>query len=100
MLAIAVSPVNPKPEILRILIDAGAEVNAETLFHGSLLNAAIATLGEDIEPQDHTAIAEMLVDAGADVNAEANAANSLLQLATMYGNSEVVGILADAGTRN
>ena len=60
----AVLSVEPNTEIIRILIDAGADVNVETLFHGSVLSAAIATLGEKFELADHVSVVKMLVNAG------------------------------------
>ncbi len=56
-----------QPEMVEVLVIAGADVNAETAYHGSLLNAAVTVL-DDIEPDDQTAIVAMLVDAGADAN--------------------------------
>ena len=50
------------PEAARILIDAGADVNAEDSGGDPLLYAAVWP--------GHTAMVQILVDAGADVNAK------------------------------
>ena len=81
-----------QPEMVTVLIDAGADVNEETAFHGSLLNAAITTLGENIEPQDHLAIVGMLVAAGADVNWTGPYGGPVLQGAVNSGNAEIVQV--------
>jgi len=55
------SIINPNPDILQLLIEKGADVNAEVNGITTLMFAAIA----DIEPD----VIEMLVRKGADINA-------------------------------
>ena len=99
----AVLSVNPNPEVMRILVEAGADGNVETRFHGSLLNAAISTLGDDLEPEEHARIVEMIVNAGADVNGTDYPDNppdyphNPLGSAVNSGNVEIVRVLVDAG---
>ena len=78
-LAHAVTRPNAIPEIVRILIEAGADVNVETEFHGSALYAAISLL-DGIEPNDQIAIVEMLNNAGADVNQHRRSAIAVITL--------------------
>ncbi len=92
------NPFSPNLEIIRILIDAGADANAETSFHGSLLHAAITLLGEHFDPADHTVVVEMLVKAGADVNwTDDPGYPEVLAGAVRTGNPEIVRIIVEAG---
>ncbi len=83
------------PEIVRILLDAGAVVNARNRFGDTALMWAI---GSDSE------IIRILLDAGADVNArdndrfsEGDGGNTALIMASGKGDSEVVRMLLNAG---
>ena len=77
---------HPDPEILDILIDAGAEVDArDNLGHTPLHFAARSKNPREIVPT--------LLDAGANANAQANNGHSVLHLAVK--NSHVPGGFVD-----
>ena len=80
--ALGVACFNGHEKIVRILLDAGAEISDMLLFkacHGG-----------------NEKVVQMLLDAGADINA-GGPNNSILQSACYYGNKEVVQLLIDAG---
>jgi ankyrin repeat protein len=76
-------------EIVRTLLDEGAEINMQCGQHGNALQAA-ARYG-------HSTIVKLLLDRGADVNAEGRAFGSALEAAG--GRSDITKILLDAGAR-
>lgn len=76
-------------EAVKLLIEAGADVNACSDYYGSPLQAA--------SRGGHYEIAEMLVIAGADVNAEKTALGNALVCASRKGHNEIVLLLLDAG---
>lgn len=82
-------------EMVRVLVEGSADVNVETRFHGSLLNAALTTL-DDVSPSDQAAIVELLVDAGADVTWTDNG-TPVLRSGIRSGNAEIVRLLVNAG---
>ncbi|THU76987.1 hypothetical protein K435DRAFT_846360, partial [Dendrothele bispora CBS 962.96] len=86
--------------IVRLLVDAGADVNAQlkggefgNAEFGNALQAAAAAYGEN------KGIVKLLVDAGADVNAQGGKfGNALEAAAAAYrGNEGIVKLLMDAG---
>lgn len=98
-----------EPDVIRtrILLNAGADVNAKTgagttaLMWAARANKKILTLGRttisSISGDDPTVI-QMLIDAGADVNAQNDLGNTALNWAAQFNNSdEVVSILVNAG---
>ena len=108
--------------MVQMLIDAGAEVNAQTKWHRkNALQAAsedghekvvqmLLEAGADINAQEgeltaleaasesgHEQVVQMLIGAGADVNAQSSILRTALQLASFFGYEKVVQILLDAG---
>ncbi len=83
------------PEIVRLLIETGADVNAAEGFGGN------TPLHEAVE-QGNGEIVKILVAAGADVNAEGSMSRTPLSLAAEKGATEIMRILLrpglDAGT--
>ena len=83
------------PEIVRLLIETGADVNAAEGFGGN------TPLHEAVE-QGNGEIVKILVAAGADVNAEGFMSRTPLSLAAEEGATEIMRILLrpglDAGT--
>lgn len=75
-------------EIVKILIDAGADVNATTEDGQTALMLA--------SQNGHQEIVNILIDAGADVNATAEDGQTALTLASQNGHQEIVNILIDA----
>ena len=86
---------NDDVEMVRLLVEAGADVNAAEGFGGN------TPLHEAVEKGD-AEIVKILVAAGADVNAEGFMSRTPLSLATEEGATEIMQILLgpglDAGT--
>ena len=76
-------------ELVRILIEGGANVDAKDVFGKPALHEAIA-LGDP-------AMVNILVEAGADVNAKNAFGDPALHRAILEGDSEMVRILVEAG---
>ena len=74
------------PEIVRLLVNTGAEVNAAAGFGGSTaLHEAVA--------QGNSEIVQVLVDAGADIEAEGFMSRTPLSLAAEEGAPEIMKVL-------
>ncbi|KAF7972855.1 hypothetical protein HWV62_16888 [Athelia sp. TMB] len=76
-------------EIVRMLLDKGANVNAEGGTYGSALQAA--SVGGYLE------VAKLLMDKGANVNFEGGIYVSALRAASEFGHLELVKLLLDRG---
>jgi ankyrin repeat protein len=79
------------PELLRTLIDAGAQVNARDIRDMTALMLAVSS--ETQNPQ----VVRLLLDKGADVKAKSNVGETALDWANKFGNPEVIGLLQKAG---
>ena len=77
-------------EIIAILLDAGANINAKVGRHGPALVAASALGNEEI--------VKLLLRSGADVDAEGELGTALIA-ASVRGHCETAGILLDAGAK-
>ncbi|KAJ5111182.1 hypothetical protein N7532_001717 [Penicillium argentinense] len=75
-------------EVVRMLLDSHADVNAQGGEYGNALQTA--AFGGNTE------VVRMLLDAHADVNAQGGRYGNALQAAAFVGNTEVVRILLDA----
>ena len=81
------------PEIVRLLVNTGAEVNAAAGFGGSTaLHEAVA--------QGNSEIVQILVEAGADIEAEGFMDQTPLSLAAEEGVTEIMQILLGQGADN
>ncbi|KAI9889651.1 MAG: hypothetical protein M1814_005052 [Vezdaea aestivalis] len=76
-------------EMVQILIDAGANVNAQSGKYGNALQAAAAC--------GYTETVRILLAAGANVNAQGGQYGNALQAAAAFGYTETVRILLAAG---
>ena len=76
-------------EMVRILVEGGAGVDAKNRFGDPALHAAIA--GDD------PAMVRILVEAGANVDAKNGFGDPALHRAILKGNSEMVRVLVKAG---
>ncbi|KAI1676258.1 Ankyrin repeat domain protein [Pyrenophora tritici-repentis] len=108
--------------VTRLLLDAGADVNAQGGEYGNALQAAssggheqvvkmLLNQGADVNAQGwldgnalyaasdrgHEQVVKMLLDAGADVNAQGGLYSNALQAASSGGHEQVVKMLLDAG---
>jgi ankyrin repeat protein len=77
--------------VVRLLLDSGADVNAQGGKYGNALQAA-ASKGNE-------AVVRLLVDSEADVNVNAQGGEyaNALQAAAFLGNEAVVCLLVDCG---
>ena len=111
-----------RPKIVRMLIDAGADVNIQqdndsTALHECAINnrpdiaRMLIDAGADVNIQgndgwtalhwcavmNHPDIARMLIDAGADLNIQDNYGRTALQLCARTNHPEIARVLIDAG---
>ncbi|KAH6838311.1 vegetative incompatibility protein HET-E-1 [Alternaria alternata] len=75
--------------VTRLLLDKGAEVNAQGGYYGNALQAA--SWG------GHEQVVKTLLDAGAEVNAQGGHYDNALQAASLRGHEQVVKTLLDTG---
>ena len=85
-----------KPEIVQVLLDHGANPNAEDKFFMTPLhNVAVG----QYESQEHGArVAQLLLQCGADVNAQDSQCETPLHLASTSGKLEIVRVLLEHAT--
>ncbi|KAJ5501242.1 calcium-independent phospholipase [Penicillium expansum] len=74
---------------VQILLDRGADANAQSEIYGNALQAA-SSRGND-------KVVQMLLDRGADVNAQCGRNGTALLAASLEGNDKVVQMLLDRG---
>ncbi|SLM37434.1 ankyrin repeat domain containing protein [Lasallia pustulata] len=72
-----------------MLLDKGADVNAQGGMYGNALRAA--------SEEGHDQVMRMLLDKGADVNAQGGVYGNALQAASERGYDQVVRMLLDKG---
>ena len=78
-------------DVVQLILDKGADVNAQGGIYGSALQATTASL-------DNREIVELLLEKGADVNVQGGKYGSALQAAaTFRDNREVVELLLEKG---
>jgi hypothetical protein len=76
--------------VTKLLLDQGAEVNAQGGAYGNALQAALWG--------GHEQVVKTLLDKGAEVNAQGGAYGNALQAASWRGHEQVIKALLDAGT--
>ena len=82
---------NPNPEVIGVLLKAGADINAKHQDGGTMLDAAAAA-------NRNSRVIEALVTAGADVNAKGDHGKTPLMCSAQYNrNPEVTVALLKAG---
>ncbi|KAI1667999.1 Ankyrin repeat domain protein [Pyrenophora tritici-repentis] len=86
--ALQAASVGGHEQIVKTLLDKGADVNAQGGRYGNALQAASA--------EGHEQVVKMLLDAGADVNAQGGHYGNALQAASFGGHEQVVKMLLDA----
>ena len=91
-----------KKEIVRLLIESGAEINSKDDWKGNM------TRPEGTEgwtplifaaDSDHEEVVEILVENGADVNIKTKSGVTALSLAKLWRNDEMIKILKRAGAK-
>ncbi|EUC31762.1 hypothetical protein COCCADRAFT_38175 [Bipolaris zeicola 26-R-13] len=75
--------------VVKLLLNAGADVNAQGGLYGNALQAASV--------KGHEQIVKILLNAGADVNAQGGLYGNALQAASVEGHEQIVKILLNAG---
>ncbi|KAJ7152007.1 ankyrin repeat-containing domain protein [Mycena filopes] len=86
---LASAAANGHYDMVRLLLNSGANVNAEYGWYGNALQAAVY--------QGHKGVVQLLIDHGAEVNAQGlNYGNALLA-ATACGSKEIVQLLIEHG---
>ncbi|KAK7178124.1 hypothetical protein PSPO01_15822, partial [Paraphaeosphaeria sporulosa] len=75
--------------IVKLLLDAGADVNAQGGEYGNALQAA--------SDGGHEAVVKVLVDKGADINAQGGRYGKVLQAASYRGHETIVKLLLEKG---
>jgi len=79
-------------DIVKILIEAGADVNTKNFFgYTPLLWASI---------YNHKEVVNLLIEAGADINAKNNYGYTALIYASGNNNKDIIDLLKDMGLRN
>jgi hypothetical protein len=76
-------------QVVKLLLDKGADVNAQGGRYGNALQAASERGNEQI--------VKLLLDKGADVNAQGGRYGNALQAASERGNEQIVKLLLDKG---
>ena len=76
-------------KILKLLLDNGANINAQGGKFGNALQAASA--------EGHDRIVQMLLESGADVNARGGIYGNALQAASVKGHNKILHMLYNAG---
>ena len=72
-----------------MLLDKGADVNAQSGLYRDALQAA--------SEEGHNQIVQMLLDRGADINAQGGCYGNALQAASEGGHDQVIQMLLDKG---
>ena len=80
---------NGHEQTVKLLLDAGADVNAQGGFYGNALQAA--------SYNGHDQTVKLLLDAGADVNVQGGSYGNALQAASYNSHEQTVKLLLDAG---
>ena len=75
--------------MVKLLLDEGADVNAQGRRYGNALQAA--------SEGGHKAVVKLLLDKGADVNAQGRQYGNALQAASYEGHKAVVELLLNKG---
>jgi ankyrin repeat protein len=85
---------HPDVELVTLLLDRGANVNAQGGKYSTALQAAAASKRGSVEK------VRLLLDRGANVNAQGGKYGSALQAALHHGHAEVAYLLLDRGAVN
>ena len=90
-------------ELVKFLLEAGAEVDARTSDGMTAFLIAVDACGSnhgDLEIEEpYWKVMRLLAGAGADVNAEDGDGQNAMAIATSYGDERLVKVLAELGAR-
>jgi len=89
--ALMVASLGGHIEIARLLVEAGAVVNAQ---HD---NGLASLMYVSVLPHQYQDVAKFLIEAGADVNAKDNEGRHSLDMASYRGHKDIVQLLIEAG---
>jgi uncharacterized protein len=81
---------NENPEVIKLLLDSGADINAKTQSSWKVLNVAVSK-------NNNPEVLRMLIDAGADVNAKDKDGRTLLNYTVQHENTEKARLLIEGG---
>jgi hypothetical protein len=84
-------------EVVELLLDKGADVNAQGGEYGNALQAASARGHEAASVRVHEAVMKLLLDKDADVNVQGGQYGNALYTASARGHKAVVKLLLDKG---
>lgn len=91
-----------KKELVKLLIDHGAEINAKDDWKGNM-NRPDGTEGWTplifAADSDHEEVVKILIERGADVNVKTKSGLTALILAHIWRNEEMIHILKQAGAK-
>jgi ankyrin repeat protein len=79
------------PDLIRALIDAGADVNAQDIRGMSPLMLAVASENQDLE------VVRVLLGSGADIHARSGSGETALDWARKFGSRPLIAVLQKAG---
>lgn len=95
-------PFEEKKELVKLLIDHGAEINAKDDWKGNM-NRPDGTEGWTplifAADSDHEEVVKILIERGADVNIKTKSGITALILAHIWRNEEMIHILKQAGAK-
>eukprot|EP00282_Hemiselmis_andersenii_P011621 CAMPEP_0114124416 /NCGR_PEP_ID=MMETSP0043_2-20121206/8766_1 /TAXON_ID=464988 /ORGANISM="Hemiselmis andersenii, Strain CCMP644" /LENGTH=188 /DNA_ID=CAMNT_0001217295 /DNA_START=352 /DNA_END=918 /DNA_ORIENTATION=+ len=98
----AVKTIGPKPgddQLVQLLLDNNAEVNAVDILGDSALHVAVAQVESlnELLPKGFDKIVDMLIKGNADINLVDKLGQTPLHRAALRGNAKSIKLLMDAG---
>ncbi|CEO61082.1 Putative Ankyrin repeat protein [Penicillium brasilianum] len=87
--AVVWASLNGHEKVVQLLLDCGADINAQGGFYGDALKAACS--------EGHHRIAQLLLERGANVNVQGGQYGNALQAACSKGQADIVLLLLDCG---
>ena len=91
-----------KKEIVRLLIENGAEINSKDDWKGNTTRPEGTEGWTEIifaADSDHEEVVEILIEGGADVNIKSKSGITALSLAKLWKNEEMIKMLKRAGAK-
>ncbi|KAJ5712190.1 hypothetical protein N7493_008658 [Penicillium malachiteum] len=86
---VILASLNGYVNVVQLLVEKGAEINAQGGFYGNALQAASS--------EGHDKVVQLLVEKGAEINAQGGRYGNALQAASYRGHDKVVQLLVEKG---